>query len=368
MRIPYVPACPIHLLFPPLILQAFSFLTFIVRIAPGSRKPSPNPTGKPRGESSGEIETRPIPGLLPASTHSPHETKSRASPNEQGFTDPSGGNEVCFSECHRTATITSPPQSHSRSVEMTSSHSRHHAQIRLRGSLDQSNSSTPSFQQGSTLNDSDSSPKTISTLLGNSRNPQTDIPTGTGGETTATQSPLPLTGCPLPLGNPAEQHVGIDVQSTPPERDGGASMSGGQSQTEQPTSATPSGAPLDLKRSVPMAGHSLRQQAPQSVRPPRAAPSSNNDSRVHFNDNLSASKSSRSAGHSAHTQTSHASRSSSLHSYSESRHLISMQPSSSRSMTSTGRSEPGSSSLSIMSSHLSWERPSTIFCCMCNRQ
>ena len=182
---------------PPLSLQAILFLIFIVQIAPKSRNPSPNPTGKPLGESSGEIETRPIPGPLPVSIHSPHETKSIPSPNEQGLTDPSEGNEVCSSECHRTATTMSPPQPHSHSVDMQSSHSRHHAQIRLRGSLDQSNSSSPGFQQGSTPNDSDSSPKTMNTSLENPRNPQTDILTRTYGETTATHSPLPLTGCPF---------------------------------------------------------------------------------------------------------------------------------------------------------------------------
>jgi len=53
----------------------------MISIAPKSRKPSPNPTGKPWGESSREFETCPVPGLLPVSTHSTDETEAMASPD-----------------------------------------------------------------------------------------------------------------------------------------------------------------------------------------------------------------------------------------------------------------------------------------------
>jgi len=80
---------------------------------------------------------------------------------------------------------------------------------------------------------------------------------------------------------------------------------GGGSQNGQPTSATP-GAPLDLKRNIPPAGHSLHQQPPQDDHTLRGAPPTNNDRRARSNDNLSASKHSKAAGHSLHTATLHA--------------------------------------------------------------
>jgi len=342
---------------PSLSSQAFSFLTFIVRIAPESRKPSPNPTGEPCGESS-------VP------THSPDETKAIASPNEQGRTDPSGRNKVCSSQYHSTATTMSPPQSHSRPVEMDrtqSSRSRHHAQIRSRVSLDQSNSSTLGFQQGSTLNGPDSPPKPSNTFLGNSQNPKTDISTGTDGETTTTQSHLSLTDCPLPLGKPTGKHAGIGAQSTPLERDSGVSMSGGRSQTGQPTSATPSGAPLDLKPDVPPPGNSLRQLPPQPDHTPRGAPSTNDDPRARSNDNLSASRHSNALGHSLHAAQ---------HPYppprslDRSRPLVSTQPPSLRPMTVPSQNRPGSShpGPTATKQPTTTKQSSGIFCCNVNRQ
>jgi len=120
------------------------------------------------------------------------------------------------------------------------------------------------------------------------------------------------------------------------------SMSGGGSQTGQPTSATPPGAPLDLKPNMPPAGHSLRKQAPQSVHPPRGASSTNSDSRVRSNDNLSASKHPKAAGQSLHAATPHA-----QHSYPPSRSLdrsrppASMQPSPRPPMSATSQNRSG---------------------------
>jgi len=346
---------------PSLSSRAFSFLTFIVRIAPEPRKPSPNPTGEPWSESSGGFETRPVPGLPPVPTHSPDETNTIAPPNEQGRTDPSGRNKVCFLQYHSTAATMPPPQSHSRPVEMDrtqSSRSRHHAQVRSRGSLDQPNSSTLGFQQGGTLNGPDSPPKTF---LGDSQNPKTDISTRTGGETTATQPHLPLTDCPLPLGN-IGKHAVIDAHSTPPERDSGVSMSGGRSQTGQPTSATP-GAPLDLKRDIPLAGQSLHQQPPRSDHTLRVAPPTNNDPRVRSNDNLSASNS-KVAGPSLPTATLHPN-----HSYPPSRSrgrppVETTQPSS-RLMSATSQNRSG---LSHPGPTASNQRGGIFSCCKGNIQ
>ena len=305
----------------------------MVRIAPESRKPLPNPTGEPWDESLGRFETHPVLGLPPVPTHSLDETKAIASPNEQGRTDPSGRNKVCFSQHHSTTTTTSLPQSHSPPVEMD------RAQIQSRASLDQSNSSTLGFQQGSTLNGPDSPPKTTDAFLGNSHNLKTDISTRTGGETTATQSHHPLTDCHLPLGNPTEQHTEIDAQSTPPELDSGVSMSRGRSQTGQPISATPSGTPLGLKHNVSAAEHSLRPPPPQSVRTLRSAPSTNNDSGARLNNKLSV------AGHSAHTGTRRDQRPYPHHHSLPSRRSrspVSVQPLSHPSMTGTHRNQTGS--------------------------
>ena len=291
------------------------FLSFIVQIAPGSGK-APTLMGKPKGEASGEFETRPIPGLLPVSTRSSDETKAVVSSNEQGSTDPSG----------------------------------------------RSNSSTPGFQQGSTLNDLDSSPKTF---LGNSHNPKTDISNKTGGEAAATQSSLPLTDCLLPLGNLAGQQVEVDAQPIPPERDSGVSMSGGRSRTGQPTSVTPSGVPPSLIRDTPTAQHSLPHQPSQSAPTLRSAPSARNGPIPRLNDNLSASKHSTAAGLSAHTGTLHAQRPyPPSHPLGQSR--VSVQPSSRQPMTATSQNRSRSGHPGQIAS--TRQSGGGIFCCKVNKQ
>jgi len=180
---------------------------------------SPNLTEGPRSESSGESNARP--GHPPTSMHTPDEYKALESPNEQGYTDLSHEMKGLFGSSEYATTPSPPqPQPHSKLVQ---------AHRAVRGSL------------------------------GPTR-------TGTGDEPSTTRTSFPFTKRP-PLANPTEQDAETDTQSTPPERNGGLSMSG-QSvrfQGRQPRSVTPPGAPLSLKHttSISTAGHHQCQQPPQ---------------------------------------------------------------------------------------------------------
>ena len=218
----------------------------------------------------------------------PGEYKAIASNNEQGHTNLSEEMKGLFSSSEYATTVTSPHQSRSQLVlahGTGSSHSEDTAKtIRLRGSLDQSNSPRRNFQQGDTSNDPNSSSiMTNNTIAEISKNVRTNVTirTGTGGETNTTQTHFLFTKRHS-LGNPTAQHSKTDAQSTPPEREDGLSTNGGlgQSQVRKPTSATPPGAPLSLKRTTSVASseHRPRQQPAHTdsdsprLRPPILGP------------------------------------------------------------------------------------------------
>lgn len=177
---------------------------------------------------------------------------------------------------------------------------------------------------------------------------------------------LPLTDCLLPLGNPTGQHAQVDAQPTSPERASasGVSMSEGRSQTGQPTSVTPSGAPLGLIRDTPTAGHSLPQQPPQSAATLRSAPSTRNGPITRLNDNLSVSKHSTVAGPSAHTGTLHAPLPySTPNPLGRSRSHVSAQPSSRQPMTTTSQNRARSGNPRPAAS--TQQSGEDICCCCC---
>jgi hypothetical protein len=93
--------------------------------------------------------------------HPPGKYKAIGSTNEQGHTDLSEEMKGLFSSSEYATTVTSPHQSNSRLVLAHGTGSSHPGDtaktIRLRGSLDQSNSPRRNFQQGDTSNDPNSS-------------------------------------------------------------------------------------------------------------------------------------------------------------------------------------------------------------------